>query len=232
MCVALYAAGRWQAVQNTRGEWLAVLERERHRIGGALPDLVLLDSTQRRWRTTPRVGGWSASPHGSRPLELDYLVAPRRPLWLGALVLGVALGVGAVLGMQYRDLQLELQRLEATAGMLGAERKPARNPKERLDAEVKAAEAVVKSLTVPWASLIEALERASTRSRATALQPDAQNRTCAIRWKRAAARRCSIMRRLNVAHPGRAHLLTHQVQADDPQRRIQFSIQAVLRDSP
>lgn len=45
VCVALYAAARWQAVQNTRGEWLAVLERERHRIGGALPDLVLLDST-------------------------------------------------------------------------------------------------------------------------------------------------------------------------------------------
>jgi hypothetical protein len=44
-CVGLYAAGRWQAVQNTRGEWLAVLERERHRIGGALPDLVLLHST-------------------------------------------------------------------------------------------------------------------------------------------------------------------------------------------
>jgi hypothetical protein len=45
VCVGLYAAGRWQAVQNTRGEWLAVLERERHRIGGALPDLVLLDSS-------------------------------------------------------------------------------------------------------------------------------------------------------------------------------------------
>ena len=44
VCVGLHAAGRWQAVQNTRGEWLAVLERERHRIGGALPDLVLLDS--------------------------------------------------------------------------------------------------------------------------------------------------------------------------------------------
>jgi hypothetical protein len=45
VCVGLYAAGRWQAVQNIRGEWLAVLERERHRIGGALPDLVLLHST-------------------------------------------------------------------------------------------------------------------------------------------------------------------------------------------
>jgi hypothetical protein len=45
VCVGLYAAGRWQAVQNTRGEWLAVLERERHRIGGVLPDVVLLHST-------------------------------------------------------------------------------------------------------------------------------------------------------------------------------------------
>jgi hypothetical protein len=45
VCVGLYAGGRWQAVQNTRGEWLAVLERERHRIGGALPDLVFLHST-------------------------------------------------------------------------------------------------------------------------------------------------------------------------------------------
>ena len=44
VCVGLYAAGRWQAVQNTRGEWLEVLERERHRIGGTLPELVLLDS--------------------------------------------------------------------------------------------------------------------------------------------------------------------------------------------
>jgi hypothetical protein len=41
-CAALHAKGRWQSVQNARGEWLALLERERHRAAGAVPDLVLL----------------------------------------------------------------------------------------------------------------------------------------------------------------------------------------------
>lgn len=44
-CIALHAAGRWQAVSNARGEWLPLLERERHRIGGAAPDLVLFHTT-------------------------------------------------------------------------------------------------------------------------------------------------------------------------------------------
>lgn len=39
-CVALYAGG-WRAVQNARGAWEEVLERERLRIGGALPEKVL-----------------------------------------------------------------------------------------------------------------------------------------------------------------------------------------------
>jgi hypothetical protein len=45
-CIGLHAKGNWQAVQNARGDWLALLERERHRIGGALPDLVLLHSPE------------------------------------------------------------------------------------------------------------------------------------------------------------------------------------------
>ena len=39
-CVALYAGG-WRAVQNARGAWEEVLERERLRVGGALPERVL-----------------------------------------------------------------------------------------------------------------------------------------------------------------------------------------------
>jgi hypothetical protein len=45
-CIGLHAKGNWQAVNNARGEWLPLLERERHRIGGALPDVVLLHSDQ------------------------------------------------------------------------------------------------------------------------------------------------------------------------------------------
>jgi len=40
-CVALHAQGRWQSVQNARGEAAALLERERHRASGKVPDLVL-----------------------------------------------------------------------------------------------------------------------------------------------------------------------------------------------
>lgn len=41
-CIALYAKGAWQSVHNGRGEWPELLERERHRIGGEVPDRVLL----------------------------------------------------------------------------------------------------------------------------------------------------------------------------------------------
>jgi hypothetical protein len=41
-CAALHAKGRWHSVQNARGEWRVLLERERHRAAGTVPDLVLL----------------------------------------------------------------------------------------------------------------------------------------------------------------------------------------------
>jgi hypothetical protein len=41
-CVALHAAGAWRTVLNGKGPWRALLDRERHRVDGELPDLVLL----------------------------------------------------------------------------------------------------------------------------------------------------------------------------------------------
>jgi hypothetical protein len=41
-CVALHGGNGWRAVQNTKGEWRAALERERHRVEGDVPSLVLL----------------------------------------------------------------------------------------------------------------------------------------------------------------------------------------------
>jgi hypothetical protein len=40
-CLALHRAGGWRSVQNTKGEWLTLLERERYRSSEA-PSLVLL----------------------------------------------------------------------------------------------------------------------------------------------------------------------------------------------
>jgi hypothetical protein len=170
-----------------------------------------------------------------RRLELDYIAPPRRPLGLGILVLAVSFGLAADLVVRYRDTQLELTRLEAAAGLLGTERRPARAvPKERLDEEVRAAEAVVKSLTLPWASLVETLERAAMREVAILqLQPDAQSRTLRLVVEaRSREAMFQYVRRLGAARTlADVHILSHQVQLDDPQRPIQFSVQAALREA-
>jgi hypothetical protein len=41
-CVALHSGGHWRSVQSARGDWLALLERERHRLAGEVPDLALI----------------------------------------------------------------------------------------------------------------------------------------------------------------------------------------------
>jgi hypothetical protein len=41
-CVALHSAGAFRSVQNGKGEWRTLLERERHRVDGEIPSLVLL----------------------------------------------------------------------------------------------------------------------------------------------------------------------------------------------
>jgi len=40
-CIALHVRGRWLSVQNARGPWRSLLERERQRAAGANPDRVL-----------------------------------------------------------------------------------------------------------------------------------------------------------------------------------------------
>jgi Tfp pilus assembly protein PilN len=170
-----------------------------------------------------------------RPLELDYIAPRRRAVWLGVAILVAALAFAGVLFEQYRDTQLELSRLEAAAGMLGSDRRPARAvPKERLDEEVKAAEVVVRSLTLPWASLVETLEKASTRDVALLqLQPDAQNRMVRLTLEaRSRQAMFDYLRRLGASRTlADAHILSHQVQLEDPQRPIQFSVQATIRDA-
>lgn len=41
-CVALHGGKQWRSVQNAKGGWRSTLERERHRVEGAVPSLVFL----------------------------------------------------------------------------------------------------------------------------------------------------------------------------------------------
>jgi hypothetical protein len=169
-------------------------------------------------------------------LELDYIAPPRRPLWPGVLLLAVSLAVAGELFMRYRQVQVELARLETASGLVNVERRSMRAiPKERLEEEAKNAETVIRQLTLPWASLVETVEEAATRDVAILqLQPDAQQRllrlTAEARHQEAMfeyLRRLAATRILTDVH-----VVSHQVQLENPQRPIQFAVQASFRGVP
>lgn len=154
-------------------------------------------------------------------------------MWPGALLLAVALAVSAVVLERYRDVRQELGRLEAQAGLVLPGGRAARGlPKERLDEQAKSAEAVVRQLTLPWASLIGAIEQAATRDVAILqLQPDAEQRV--LRLTAEARNRDAMfeyLKRLGGARElTNVVLVSHQVQRDEPQQPIQFSVQAAVK---
>ena len=134
---------------------------------------------------------------------------------------------------RYRDVRQELGRLEAQAGLVLPGGSKARAlPKERLDEQAKNAEAVVRQLTLPWGSLIGAIEQAATRDVAILqLQPDAEQRV--LRLTAEARNRDAMfeyLKRLAAARElTNVVLVSHQVQREEPQQPIQFSVQASLK---
>jgi len=167
-----------------------------------------------------------------RPLELDYIARRRWTRWPGVVVLAVSLAVAAGLLTRYREAQLELERLQTVAGMAGPPRPALKVVGERLDEEVRYAEGVVRSLTLPWAALVRTIEQAATRNVALLqLQPEAETRLVKLTAEaRTREAMFDYVRRLGAAKGvSDVHLISHQVQRDDPQRPVQFSVQAVLK---
>jgi hypothetical protein len=150
------------------------------------------------------------------------------------VVLVVALAVAGGLLGRYRDLQQQLAGLQTESGLVAPDARAGRPiPKERIEEESRSAEAVVRQLTLPWATLIATIEQAATRDVAILqLQPDADQRV--LRLMAEARNRDAMfeyVRRLGSAKGlGEVHIVNHQVQREDPQRPIHFSVQAAIRD--
>ena len=158
----------------------------------------------------------------------------RRPLWPGLLVLAASLVLATWLAERYRDARVEVARLETQSGLIAPERPVKPIPKEKLEEETRSAEAVVRQLTLPWASLIGTIEQAATREVAILqLQPDAETRVLRLTAEtRQRETMFDFVRRLS-ASQGLAdvHLVSHQVQREDPLHPVQFSIQASIRET-
>jgi Tfp pilus assembly protein PilN len=171
-----------------------------------------------------------------RRLELDFVARPRRARWLGYLLLAVALVVAVDLVARYQAAQTQMERAATARGLLGDERRPtAALPRERLDEQLRAAHGVVQQLALPWAVMISTLEEAASPDVAVLqLQPEAPQGVLRITAEaRNDAAMLDYLRRLAAARTlVDAHLLKHQVQSEDPQRPIQFSLQAGLAPAP
>jgi Tfp pilus assembly protein PilN len=171
----------------------------------------------------------------ARRIELDYVAAPRRPWWIGAAVLILALAVAGDMVLRYREARHELTALDAAQGLLNADRRPQRAvPKERLDEEAKVIDATVRQLTLPWAQMIEAVEAASS-SEVTVLQLQPETQQRSLRLTAEAKNREAMvkyMRRLGETRVlSGVHLVNHHVQVEDPSRPIQFGVQASFRSN-
>ncbi len=169
----------------------------------------------------------------ARRVELDYVAPVRRPVWPGLAVLALALALAASLGQRYRDAEIELVGLRAASRLVPPERPAREIPRARLEEEARNAEAVVRSLTLPWGPLIGAIEQAATKEVAILqLQPEAE--TLVLRLTAETRRREAMfdfVRRLAAARGlADVHLVSHQVQREDLAKPIQFAVQASLKE--
>ena len=168
------------------------------------------------------------------PLQLDFVAPRRQPRLAGMVVLAAAVVLAGHLVERYSAAQARLQQLEAAEGLLSTSRPAKTIPRERLEGEMKSAQATVRQLALPWGELIDSLERAALKEVAVLhVQPDAQRRLVRVTAEADGERlMLEYLRRLGATGSfGEVHLVSHQVREDDPKRPIQFALQATFRSS-
>ena len=166
-------------------------------------------------------------------LQLDFIAPARRNRVFGFSLLALSIVLAGFLVLEYQKAQQRLHQIEAREALLNAARPARVVPRERLDEQMKSAQATVRQLALPWPQLIDSLERAAVKEVAVLhIQPDAQSRVVRVTASAAQERAMlEYLRRLGVGFSD-VHLVSHQIREDEPQRPIQFAVQARFRDSP
>ena len=173
-----------------------------------------------------------------RALRLDYQRDSRPVPWLGLGVLASALVALVVIGGYYRDLGQSIESWEdrvAHAERLASRRavQPASAQATRaLAQEVEQANQVLRQLSLPWDALFKAVEASGGKDVALlSMEPDVGKGVVKIS---AEAKNFDAMleyvRRLGKRDLFESVLLQeHQVQQNDPEKPIRFSLLAAWR---
>lgn len=170
-----------------------------------------------------------------RRLELDLVAPVRRGGRAGSLLLLLAVIAAGAVGWQHRALHDELLELEARAAPVRSQA-PAPSatavsaPRARQAVlEVQQAAQVAGRLNVPWDALFAALETAATPDVALlAIESEAGRRSVRLSGE---ARQLGALLAYVRSLRGRSALTdvfihSHEMQAQDPQHPVRFSIAA------
>lgn len=169
-----------------------------------------------------------------QPLRLDYLQHPRYPGRTGWALLLISLGMGVYLLNAYFDLQAEEKAWQAQWTKMGQRQQNANDPlsseeSRKLKPELSQANEVVQHLAVKWGDLFKALEISAYKHVALlTIQPDAQKHQVILT---AEAENFSDMleytKRLSEQRVfADVHVINHQLQQQDPQKPIRFTVMA------
>jgi hypothetical protein len=175
-------------------------------------------------------------------LHLDYQQSFRPFPILGAILLVCALAVIAQLGRQYLYFGQVLAGWEAREDQVArvTQRHDGRGPtshqdQEQLSREVTKANEVLRRVALPWGALFQAVETAAPTDVALlAMEPDADKQVLKIVGEaKDVAAMLDYLKTLEGATLFRTVTLqSHQIQQQDPQRPIRFTLLAAWTERP
>lgn len=175
-----------------------------------------------------------------RALKLDFVYRPSRLRMLGFAAMALAVGVAATMLQAYMRLNTDLsdwemkwsrlQKVQSHGEKHGVSQK---EEGEKLQTELKFANEVIQRLALPWDRLFHEVETSvDEQVSLLGVEPDAEKRELRIT---AEAQSLSAMleytkRLQTIALFKDAHVASHQIQQQDPQKPVRFMVNAQWRE--
>ncbi len=168
-------------------------------------------------------------------LRLDYQAATKPFPWAGAVLFAIAVAVAVAAGAYYRNLQGSIAYWEASAGTdgraLGNHAVTVRASGEMV-LEIKHANEVLNKITLPWDRLFRAVEWSSGKDVALlGMEPNAEKNEVKISGEaKNMAAVLNYLKHLSAQDIfSSVYLRSHQVQQQDPDKPVRFTLVAAWR---
>lgn len=172
-------------------------------------------------------------------LQLDFAARKGRT---GPVLLLLAMVLLCWCGWRYQQLQQVLQQQNQLQAKQQAARlkslpvvpQPTQVEREQLQAELKAANRIIDKLALPWDALFRAIESAADgQTSLLSVEPDTEKKTLRIQAQASdLPAMLAYQARLNALPLIRhAHVVSHQLQVQEPARPVRFELLAEWRDS-